>query len=81
MHVRSRRSADGVELSVADDGPGVAPEDAARIFEAFFSTKRGAAGLGLPIVQTIAAAHGGGIRLIEASGPGGEFVLSLPARG
>ncbi|MGH7543610.1 MAG: sensor histidine kinase [Gemmatimonadota bacterium] len=74
-------SASGVELSVADSGPGVAREDAARIFEAFVSTKRGAAGLGLCIVQTIAASHGGGIRLVEAGVPGAEFVLSLPARG
>jgi signal transduction histidine kinase len=80
VHVRSRRSAKGVELSVADDGPGVAPEDASRIFEAFFSTKRGAAGLGLSIVQTIAASHGGGLRLVAAGAAGGEFVLSLPAR-
>jgi signal transduction histidine kinase len=81
LHVRSRRSADGVELSIADSGPGVPREDASRIFEAFFSTKRGAAGLGLSIVQTIAASHGGAIRLVEAGVPGGEFVLSLPARG
>jgi len=82
-HVRVgvRRNGDRVELGVADDGPGVAREDAARIFEAFVSTKRGAAGLGLCIVQTIAASHGGGIRLVVAGGPGAEFVMSLPARG
>ncbi|HSF05027.1 MAG TPA: ATP-binding protein [Methylomirabilota bacterium] len=81
VRVSARRTGDRVELSVADDGPGVAEADAARIFEAFVSTKRGAAGLGLCIVQTIAASHGGSIRLAAAGGPGAEFVLSLPARG
>lgn len=81
VRVSVRRSGDRVELSVADDGPGVAPADAARIFEAFVSTKRGAAGLGLCIAQTIAASHGGGIHLRTAGGPGAEFVMSLPARG
>jgi signal transduction histidine kinase len=80
LQISGRRDADQVELSVADTGPGVAREEAARIFEAFFSTKRGGAGLGLSIVQTIAAAHGGAIRLLEAGGPGARFVLSLPAR-
>ncbi len=81
VRVSVRRNGDRVELSVADDGPGVAPADAARIFEAFVSTKRGAAGLGLLIVQTIAASHGGGIHLVAAGVPGAEFVISLPARG
>lgn len=81
VRVRARRNGASVELSVADDGPGVARADAARIFEAFVTTKRGAAGLGLCIAQAIAAAHGGGIRLVAAGGPGAEFVLTLPARG
>ncbi len=81
VRVSVRRNGDRVELSVADDGPGVAQADAARIFEAFVSTKRGAAGLGLCIAQTIAASHGGGIHLRMAGVPGAEFVMSLPARG
>jgi signal transduction histidine kinase len=80
VRIGVRRSANGVEVSITDSGPGVAREDAARIFEAFVSTRRGAAGLGLSIAQTIAAAHGGAIRLVAAGVPGAEFVLSLPAR-
>jgi signal transduction histidine kinase len=80
VRVSVRRKGARIELSVADDGPGVAAEDAARIFEAFVSTKRGAAGLGLSIVQTIAASHGGDLHLVAAGGPGAEFVMSLPAR-
>jgi signal transduction histidine kinase len=78
VRIGVRRSPNGVEVSVADGGPGVPREDAARIFEAFVSTRRGAAGLGLCIAQTIAAAHGGAVRLVEAGVPGAEFVLSLP---
>jgi len=80
LRVQGRRSANGIELSIADSGSGVARDDASRIFEAFFSTKRGSAGLGLCIVQTIAAAHGGDIRLTQAGVPGAEFVLSLLGR-
>jgi signal transduction histidine kinase len=59
---------------------GVAAHDAPRIFEPFFSTRPGAAGLGLCVAQTIAHGHGGSVRLVGPGGPGAEFVLSLPAR-
>ena len=77
--VRVRRSGDSVEIAVADTGPGVAAHHAERIFDPFFSTKTAAAGLGLCVAQTIAEAHGGGLRLVAAGGAGAEFVLSLPA--
>jgi len=65
---------------VADTGTGVAPHDAPRIFDPFFSTKPSGAGLGLCVAQTIAEAHGGSVRLVASGGPGAEFVLSLPTR-
>jgi signal transduction histidine kinase len=78
--VRARRAGGAVEISVTDTGPGVTAEDAARIFEPFYSTKPGAAGLGLCAVRTVAECHGGTVKLAAAGGPGAEFVLSLPAR-
>ncbi len=80
LRIRARRTDHALEISVADTGPGVAPHDAPRIFEPFFSTRPGAAGLGLAVVQTIAASHHGTVRLVQGGGAGAEFVLSLPAR-
>jgi two-component system sensor histidine kinase HydH len=78
VRVDARPDGDGIIIRVADDGSGVAERDAERIFDPFFSTKRGAPGLGLPVVQTIAESHHGTLRLTAASQPGTEFVLSLP---
>ncbi len=80
LRIRARRTDDTVEISVADSGSGVALHDAPRIFEPFFSTRAGAAGLGLAVVQTVAESHHGSVRLVQAGGSGAEFVLSLPAR-
>jgi len=72
---------DGAEvvLEVADDGPGVAPADAARLFEPFFTTRRtqGGTGLGLSIARSLARAHGGEAAYL-AGDAGARFSLSLP---
>jgi two-component system, NtrC family, sensor kinase len=70
-----------VGLRVADTGPGLAPEVARRVFEPFFTTKAEGqgTGLGLSICYQIAEAHGGSIRLEDASEHGASFVLELPA--
>lgn len=78
VRVAARRRQGAVDVTVSDTGAGVPVEDAPHIFDPFFSTKRSAAGLGLAVVQRIAAAHGGTVRLAAAGGPGAQFVLSLP---
>jgi signal transduction histidine kinase len=74
-------------VEVSDDGPGVAPEDRARIFERFVrldaSRQRGhgGTGLGLAIVAGIAARHGGRARYAEIDEPGypgAHFRIELP---
>jgi two-component system, OmpR family, sensor kinase len=77
------RVADGrVRLWVRDDGQGVSPEDAERIFERFARGHAGrgveGSGLGLPIVVAIAEAHGGRILLDSRPGQGSTFTLDLP---
>jgi two-component system sensor histidine kinase DctS len=66
-------------LSVADSGPGVAPEDQAHIFDAFFSTKEGGMGMGLAICRSIAEAHHGRIEVARDAELGGaRFTVRLP---
>jgi signal transduction histidine kinase len=77
-----QENASAVELTVADDGPGIAHEDATRAFERFatFDDARAGsgAGLGLSIVAAIVAAHQGTVRAEEAEGGGARFVVRLP---
>ncbi len=66
-------------LVVADDGPGIAPDDKERLFVPYFSTKVTGMGLGLPIVHQIVTDHGGSIRVEDNSPRGSRFVVELPA--
>lgn len=71
-------------ISVADDGPGVEPRDAERIFRRFDrgtagTSASGGAGLGLSIVTAITAAHGGSVILDPTPGDGATFVVDIPA--
>jgi signal transduction histidine kinase len=69
----------GFTIRLADDGPGLAPEDRARIFEPFFTRKADGTGLGLAISRRIVEAHGGHIRA-DSDGPGrgSVFTIVLP---
>jgi PAS domain S-box-containing protein len=80
LAVRTSATPDGPAVDVHDDGPGVSPTSAARIFEPFFSTKDAGegTGLGLSIALGIAQAHGGTLALIP-SRSGACFRLTLPA--
>lgn len=68
-----------VSLRVADDGPGVPPEDRERLFEPHFSTKKRGSGLGLAIVSRIVQEHHGTLRVEENQPRGAAFVIELPA--
>ena len=70
-----------ISVAVADNGPGVRPEDRERIFRPFF-TGRGSqgTGLGLAIARELAHALGGDLRLHPSNGRGSRFELTLPAR-
>jgi two-component system nitrogen regulation sensor histidine kinase NtrY len=68
-------------LEVADEGPGIRPEDRRRIFEPYFSTRRGGTGLGLAIVSRIIADHHGYIRVHDNRPRGTRFIVELPVRG
>jgi signal transduction histidine kinase len=65
-------------LAVQDSGPGMAPEQLARVFEPFFSTRSGGLGLGLSLCETLAAGMGGSLTCSNRLPQGAEFRLTLP---
>ncbi len=86
VSVSISREDDHVVLSVADEGPGLPPDVAPRVFERFYrgdparSRGTGGAGLGLSIVSAIVEAHGGTVSATSNNGKGAAFEVRLPAR-
>lgn len=86
VQVAVRDRGDLVEVVVADEGPGIPPEDLPRLFEPFFRVDRsrsrqtGGYGLGLSLCRRIMEAHGGTIEARNREGRGAEFLLAFPTR-
>jgi two-component system phosphate regulon sensor histidine kinase PhoR len=86
VRVGGRRVGRRVEVSVSDDGGGIAPEHLGRIFERFYrvdpgrSREMGGTGLGLAIVKHLCEAMGGGITVESEVGRGTTFRVELPAK-
>jgi signal transduction histidine kinase len=75
----SAREEDGfVECTIRDHGAGFAPEDLPRVFEPFYTRRRGGTGLGLAIVQRIIDEHGGTVHAGNADGDGALMSVRLP---
>ncbi len=87
VHVAVARKADHVELSVRDEGPGIAAADQARVFERFWRAdpgrvrSTGGTGLGLAIVASLVEAHGGTVGVTSQPGHGATFTVRLPLEG
>ncbi len=85
VDVRARRQRANVTIEVSDDGPGISPEESARVFERFYradaarSSGEGGAGLGLAIARWIVDLHGGEIRAEPRRPHGCRMVVILPA--
>jgi signal transduction histidine kinase len=79
VKLTAQRQGAWVLLDVVDNGGGISPEDQAKIFDLFYSTRRGGTGLGLAIVDRIARAHGGKIAVQSTPGEGTVMTLELPA--
>jgi two-component system OmpR family sensor kinase len=84
VHVRVATEDGSAIVEVADEGPGLTPDQAVRVFERFYradesrTRERGGTGLGLAIVAAITEAHGGKAAVETAPGAGARFRVELP---
>ena len=69
-----------VEISVADNGPGIVPDKIERVFEAYFTTKEKGTGRGLAIVKHNTELYGGTVRVDSVLGKGAKFTVIFPAK-
>ena len=81
--VRVGLAGDGTwaSLEVADDGPGIVPDDLPHVFERFFrgrGARAGGSGIGLAVVAGLVEAHGGEVAVASESGQGATFTIRLP---
>ena len=74
----SQGSNGSIEIHVTDTGPGIPPEDMDKLFQPYFSTKKGGTGLGLPTSRRIIEEHGGSLRVHSEPGRGTDFIITLP---
>jgi PAS domain S-box-containing protein len=79
LTVRSERLDEWVLISVRDSGTGIAPDQAERMFDAFYTTKPNGIGLGLSISRSIVESHGGQLSVSSISPHGSVFRVMLPA--
>jgi two-component system NtrC family sensor kinase len=78
IELQVSRLGTGVEVSVRDDGCGIAPEDAGRLFQPYFTTKKHGTGLGLFVTRQLVTDHGGTITCESRPGEGTVFRVWLP---
>ena len=78
LKIRTGSDADWINVTFADTGGGMTQETMARVFEPYFTTKKGGSGLGLMITQRIIRAHGGEVVLESDPGKGLRLTLRLP---
>ena len=67
-------------IDVIDTGSGIPPEQVARIFQAYYTTRKGGTGIGLAMARRIAEEHGGTIGVRSEVGKGSDFYITLPAK-
>lgn len=80
LRIEAGADEEHVSLAFADNGSGIKPEDLARLFEPYHTTKPGGHGLGMMVVQRILRAHGGHIAVESDPGRGTKVTLQFPLK-
>ena len=80
LAISTARCEAGVRLGVSDTGKGLTPEECARLFTPYYTSKQHGTGLGLAIVQSVVSDHGGKISVESEPGRGTTFRIELPLR-
>jgi len=78
LGIALRKSREDMQIEISDNGDGIPPENLSRIFDPFFTSKKGGTGLGLAIVYRIVESHHGEIKVDSQPGKGSAFVLRFP---
>lgn len=76
--IRTEKRQKQAKIDVIDTGPGIDPQEQEKIFEAYYTTRQGGTGLGLPTCRRIIEAHGGHIELVSEKNKGSNFTMYLP---
>ncbi len=80
IHITGRLDDLKVHMTISDEGQGLCPEDAEKVFTPFFTTKDHGTGLGLPVCKQIVEEHEGVIRFLSQEGVGSDVHVELPRR-
>jgi len=78
LMIRTGRDGDRAQIQICDTGGGIAEDDMGHIFEAYYSSRAGGMGLGLPTAKRIIEAHKGQISVTSTKGKGSCFTIRLP---
>ncbi len=81
LYVRTRLEGDQARVDVIDNGPGIPEGIRERVWDVYFSGRKGGTGLGLPTARRIVEEHGGTLRFATEVGKGTDFQMVLPLRG
>ena len=79
IEVKARRDGEAVEVTVADNGCGIAAEDAGRLFQPYFTTKKHGTGLGLFVTRKLIEEHAGTVTFETSPSRGTLFRVRVPA--
>ena len=80
LRITARQEAANLKIHFKDDGPGIPPQLAERVFEPFYTTKATGTGLGLLISQKIAQEHGGSLAIASTEEQGACVIVTLPLK-
>jgi signal transduction histidine kinase len=80
LQLRTYQQEDRAYVEISDTGTGLTPEECARLFTPYYTSKEHGTGLGLAIVQSVVSDHGGRISVQSQAGHGTTFVIELPRK-